>query len=31
MAPHMHKDVLAIYAQGRIQDEAKVGHVGSSS
>ena len=26
MASHMHKDVLAIFAQGRIQGEAKVGH-----
>ena len=23
MAPHMHKDVFAIFAQGRIQGEAK--------
>ena len=23
MAPHMHKDVLAIFSQGRIQGEAK--------
>ena len=28
MAQHMHKDVLAIFAQGQIQGEAKIGHWG---